>query len=212
MPSQRGTAWSAASAVATHIAMGSGRVPIEFRPTSTCRDRNPGSVGRITLAQARGGTGTGRNSRGTAWGLSRNRDRSGSSRMVTEWGLGLFTIEQTTEDEAAIHRLAASRLRRATATSPPTAGSGPERRSATRPASRSVTRAERAIRTASNPGTSRGGALGGDGGRMSARTASERDLSAGEVRGRPRGSPVPDGRRRVSAGDLRRPCERRGGR
>jgi hypothetical protein len=31
--------------------------------------------------------------------------------MGTEWGLGPFTIEQTTEDVTAIHRLAASRLR-----------------------------------------------------------------------------------------------------
>jgi hypothetical protein len=44
-------------------------------------------------------------------GLSRNRDPSGSSRTGTEWGLGPFTIEQTTEEVTAIHRLAASRLR-----------------------------------------------------------------------------------------------------
>jgi hypothetical protein len=43
--------------------------------------------------------------------------------MGTEWGLAPFTIEQTTEDVTAIHRLAASRLPRATATSPPAAGS-----------------------------------------------------------------------------------------
>jgi hypothetical protein len=32
-------------------------------------------------------------------------------RLGTEWGLGLLTIEQTTEDVTAIHRLAAIRLR-----------------------------------------------------------------------------------------------------
>ena len=31
--------------------------------------------------------------------------------MGTEWGLGSFTIEQTTEDVTAIHCLAASRFR-----------------------------------------------------------------------------------------------------
>jgi hypothetical protein len=42
--------------------------------------------------------------------------------MGTEWGLGPFTIEQTTEDVTAIHRLAASRPPRATALSRPAAG------------------------------------------------------------------------------------------
>jgi hypothetical protein len=36
---KRGTAWSAASAVATQIPMGSGRVPIEFRPPRTRRGK-----------------------------------------------------------------------------------------------------------------------------------------------------------------------------
>jgi hypothetical protein len=44
--------------------------------------------------------------------------------MGTEWGLRPFTIEQTTEDVTSIHRLAASRHPRATAVSPPAAGSG----------------------------------------------------------------------------------------
>ena len=57
----------------------------------------------------------------------------------------------------------------ATALSPPAAGSATERRSAGRPAPRSMTRAERAIGTAPNPGTSGGGALGVNGGRRSAR-------------------------------------------
>ncbi len=87
--------------------MGSCRVPSSSGRRSRVRDRNSSPVGRIPLPQARG-----RNSRGTEWGLSRNRDPSGSSRMGTEWGLGPFTIEQTTDDVTAIHRLAASRLRR----------------------------------------------------------------------------------------------------
>jgi hypothetical protein len=57
-------------------------------------------------------------------GLSGTRDLSGSSAMGTEWGLRPFTIEQTTEDVTSIHRLAASRHPRATAVSPPAAGSG----------------------------------------------------------------------------------------
>jgi hypothetical protein len=61
-----------------------------------------------------------------------------------------------------------------TAISPEAAGPDTERRSARRAAPRSMTRAERAIRTAPNPGTSRGGALGAAGGRGSARTASGR--------------------------------------
>jgi hypothetical protein len=127
--SMRGTAWPATSPAATRVpdgfVSGSHRVPAIAHVSVT---GHPSSGGRIPLAQAR--RGTGRNSRGTEWGLSRNRDPSGSSRMGTEWGLGPFTIEQTTEDVTAIHRLAASRLRRATASSPPAAGSGTERRSA----------------------------------------------------------------------------------
>jgi hypothetical protein len=69
-------------------------------------------------------------------------------------GVPSLSIEPTTADVQSIHRLAASRPPRATATSPPAAGSGTERRSATRPAPRFVTRAERAISTAPTPGTS----------------------------------------------------------
>jgi hypothetical protein len=74
----------------------------------------------------------------------------------------------------------------------------PERRSAGRPVSRSVTRAERAIQTATNPGTSRRGALGATG-RPEERSDGER---AGPRRWRgPRSSakasPVPDGRKRA---------------
>jgi hypothetical protein len=54
-------------------------------------------------------------------------------------------------DATAIHRLAASRPPRATATSPPAAGSDTERRSAGGPAPRSMARAGRAIGTAPNP-------------------------------------------------------------
>jgi hypothetical protein len=86
--------------------MGSGRVPTEFRPPRT-RPRQEPEFRDADVAPP----GTRRNSRGTEWGLDRNRDPSGSSRMGTEWGLGPFTIEQTTEDVTAIHRLAASRLR-----------------------------------------------------------------------------------------------------
>jgi hypothetical protein len=76
--------------------------------------------------------------------------------MGTEWGLGPFTIEQTTEDVTAIHRLTASGLRGRTAISPAATGPATERRSAGRPALRPVTRAELAIGTAPNPGTSWG--------------------------------------------------------
>jgi hypothetical protein len=86
--------------------MGSRRVPIEFRRPRTCPRQESGFRGADPAPPD-----TGRNSRETEWGLSRNRDPSGSSRMGTEWGLGPFTIEQTTEDVTAIHRLAASRLR-----------------------------------------------------------------------------------------------------
>jgi len=173
--------------------MGSRRIPTEFRPPRTCPRRESEFRGADPATP-----GTMRNSRGTGWGLSRNRDPSGSSRMGTEWGLGPLTIEQTTEDVTAIHRLTASRPRRATALLPPAAGSGPRAAIQGKAgAPRSMTRAERAIKTAPNPGTSRGGALGGLGGRTSALTASERDRSAGKDRVAPRGSPVPDDRRRA---------------
>jgi hypothetical protein len=99
--------------------MGSGRVPTEFRPPRT-RPRQEPEFRDADVAPP----GTRRNSRGTEWGLDRNRDPSGSSRMGTEWGLGPFTIEQTTEDVTAIHRLAASRLRGRRDTSPPATGPG----------------------------------------------------------------------------------------
>jgi hypothetical protein len=82
------------------------RVPTQFRPPRTC----PRQESEFRGADA-APLGTARNSRGTEWGLSRNRDASASSRLGTEWGLEPFTIEQTTEDVTAIHRLAASRLR-----------------------------------------------------------------------------------------------------
>jgi hypothetical protein len=157
--------------------MGSRRAPIEFRPPRTCRRQESESRGADPAPP-----GTGRNSRGAEWGLSRNRDPSGSSRMGTEWGLGPLTIEQTTEDVTTIHRLAASRLRGQRLSRhrrPARAPSGDPRR----PAPRSKDAAEGAINTAPNPGTSRRGALGGRGSRTSARTASERDRSAGKDRG-----------------------------
>ena len=115
----------------------------------------------------------------------------------TEWGPAALNIEQTTAD-VGDPPLGRSRLRGRRLSRHGQPDSDTERSSAGRPAPRSVTRAGRAIRTAPNPGTSRGGALGASGGRRTARTASERDRSAGEVRGDPRGSPEPDGRRRVS--------------
>jgi hypothetical protein len=99
-------------------------------------------------------------------------------------------IDPTTADATAIHRLAASRPRRATATFATGGRFGHRRRSVGRPAPRSMTRAERAIRNGPEPGhlieearseRTEAGA--------SARTASERDRSAGEDRGDPRGSP-----------------------
>jgi hypothetical protein len=115
--------------------------------------------------------------------------------MGTEWGLGTFTIEQTTEDGDSDPPLGREQAPRATATSPPAAGLGTERRSVGRPAPRSVTRAERAIRTAPK-GTSWGGAPGVNGS-QGARSNGERDgtRSAGRTRGGPRESPAPDGPR-----------------
>jgi hypothetical protein len=83
--------------------------------------------------------------------------RAPGTSVVPTWrkrGVPSPSIEPTTADVQAIHRLAASGPQKATAPSPPATGPGTERRSATRPAPRSVTRAERAIRTAPNPGTS----------------------------------------------------------
>ncbi len=119
----------------------------------------------------------------------------------TEWGPAPSTIEQTTADVQAIHRLAASRTPRATAPSPPATGPGTERRCATRPAPRSRTPSdERSGRPrtrapheeARSERTEAGGALG--------RRANGTEAPA-RGRGSPRKSPEPDGRRRVSAGD-----------
>jgi len=132
--------------------------------------------------------------------------------MGSEWGLRPLTIEQTTEDVTAIHRLAASRLPSATALSPPAAGAGTERRSAGGPVRRFMTRAGRAIGTAPNPGTSRGGALGVNG-RPDERLERRANGTEAPARsgGGPRGSLVRMANA-SSAGDLRTPCERRGGR
>jgi len=91
-------------------------------------------------------------------------------RMGAEWGPGPFTIEQTTEDVHVDPPLGREQAPRATATR--ATGSRLGHRAATRRrlAPRSVTRAERAIRTAPEPGhlkeearseqTEAGGALG----------------------------------------------------
>jgi hypothetical protein len=86
--------------------MGSRRVPTEFPPGRTYPRKESEFRGADPARP-----GTSGNSRGTEWGLIWNRDPSGSSRTGTERGLGPFTIEQTTEEVTAIHRLAASRLR-----------------------------------------------------------------------------------------------------
>ena len=73
-------------------------------------------------------------------GLSSDSDPSRSSRQPKTW--------------TAIHRFGRKQASEGDGVSPPAAGSGTERRSAGRPASRSRTRAGRAINTAPNPGTS----------------------------------------------------------
>ena len=183
------------------------RVPTQFRPPRTC----PRQESEFRGADA-APLGTARNSRGTEWGLSRNRDASGSSRLGTEWGLEPFTIEQTTEDVTAIHRLAASRLRgRRLSRTGRRLGHRAEIRG--RRAPRSVTRAERAIKTAPNPGTSRGRrARRSRRPRRSARTASERDRSAGEDRGSPRREPFCRMAEASSADDLKARAEQQRGR
>ncbi len=191
----------------THVPDGSRRVPNEFRPSRTCPRQESEFRGAEPARP-----GTGRNSRGTEWGLGRNRDPSGSSRTGTEWGLGPFTMEQTTEDVTVIHRLAASRPPRATAVSPPAAGSDSGRRSAGRSARRSHTPAGRAIRTAPNPGTSRRRRARSE--REPGRALERRARWDGSAEGSAvirEGSPVPDGRRRAGRRPST-PCGRQGGR
>jgi hypothetical protein len=99
-----------------------GWVPSEFPPGSRRRahipDRNPSTVARMPLTRH------GRNSRGTEWGLSRNRHPSGASRMGTEWGLGRFTDPADNRRRDGDRGSVGSRLRGATAVSPPAAGLG----------------------------------------------------------------------------------------
>jgi hypothetical protein len=147
--SRRGNAWPASLAATPVPRSGSRRVPARFRPLGTRSRQESWFLGADPALP-----GTVRNSRGTRWGLNRNRRTSGSSRMGTEWGLGPFTIEQTTEDVTSMYRLAASRHPRATATSPPAAGLGHRAAIRGTAAPRPMSRAERAIRTAPNPGTS----------------------------------------------------------
>ena len=190
------------------LPMGSGRVRTEFPPPGACPRQESESLGPDPAHP-----GTGRNSRGTEWELNKNRGPSGSSRMGTFWGLGPFTIEQTTEDVDGDPPLGRKQgLRGRTAFSPPATGSTTERRSAGRPAPRSVTRAGRAAGTAPNPGTSRM--------RRARRTRRPEECSYGE-RARParwRGPRITakNAQGRMAEGELavglRTPCERRGGR
>ena len=136
-------------------------VPVEFRPVSDRRarvpDRNLGSVARIPLSQAR------RNSRRTRWGLNPNRRTSGSSRMGTEWELGPLTIEQTTEDvhvNPPLGREQASEGNGCRATGD-RFGQRAEIRDMAGATVCDVSRTS--DRTAPNPGTSGGGALGASG-------------------------------------------------
>jgi hypothetical protein len=118
-----------------------------------------------------------------------------AERMRRERGVPSLSIEQTTADVQAIHRLVASRPPKATATSPPATGSGTERRSATRPAPGHVREPEERsgrLRTRAPHEEARsermeaGGALG--------RRPDGTEAPAG-TRGDPRGSPVPARRR-----------------
>jgi hypothetical protein len=130
-------------------------------------------------------------------------------RLGTEWGLGPFTIEQTTEDDGDPPLGREQGLRGRSATSPAETGPGTEWRSAGRPAPRSVTGAGGAIRTAPNPGTSGGGALGANGGRRESsdgeRTGPERPRNRGD----PRRGACAGWPKASSARDLRTQCERR---
>jgi hypothetical protein len=96
-----------------------------------------------------------------------------------------FSIDPTTADVTVIHRLAASRLRGRRLPRHRAAGWTPERRSAARPVPRSMTPAGRAIGTAPNPGTSEEARSEDTEAGARARTASERDRSAGKDRGDP---------------------------
>ena len=140
--------------------MGSGRVPTEFPPPLTCRRQESESRGPDPAHP-----GTGRNSRGTEWELSRNRGPSGSSRMGTDWGVGRFTIEQTT---AAVHSdppLGRKRATEGEGFSPPATCSATERRSA---GTAGATVRNEPDERSGRPRTRAphdGGAIGGDGGR-----------------------------------------------
>jgi hypothetical protein len=85
------------------------RFPSSSGRRARVRDRNPSSVGRISLprhGEELNGDRTGTDSEPRSLRIEPHGERMG-----TEWGLGPLKIEQTTEDVTAIHRLAASRLR-----------------------------------------------------------------------------------------------------
>src|SRR5215207_9624051 len=148
--------------------MGSRRVPTEFRRPRTCPWHESEFCGAEPLPRHGDGL---------------KRDRMGTEsepRSLRIEPIGGWAGARTLHDRADNRRrtgdppLGRERAPMATAISPPAAGWEPKRRSAGRPASRSVTRARRAIRTAPNSGTSRRGALGANG-RPEERSDGERD-------------------------------------
>jgi hypothetical protein len=169
--------------------------PIEFRPPRTC----PRTGIRVSRRGSRS-PGTERNSGGTELGLIRNRVPSGSSRMGSDWGLsGDSDPSRSSRQPKTLRRSTAwpgagLRGRRL-----PRHGDRPWHRAEIRDkAGATVDDAGRSSdRDGPEPGHLRGGALGEDGGRGSARTATTGTKAPRKDRGGPRGSPVPDGRRRA---------------
>jgi hypothetical protein len=137
-------------------------VPAEFPSSFRRRAYVPGTGIRVPW----------RGSRSSRHGQELKRDRMGTDlepRSLRIEPNGDRVGTRTLHDRADNRRrtgdppLGSERAPMATATSPPAAGWELKRRSAARPAPRSVTRAGRAIRTAPNSGTSRRGALGANG-------------------------------------------------
>jgi hypothetical protein len=102
---------------------GSRWVPIEFRPPRTGRRQESESLWSGSGAPRHGEEPRG-DRMGTASEPRSLRIEPDGERLGTEWGLRPFTIEQTTEDVTGIHRLVREHAPRATAVSPPAAGSG----------------------------------------------------------------------------------------
>lgn len=153
--------------------------------------------------------GTDRNSRGTESELTRNRDLAGSNRMGTDWGVGRFTIEQTTEDvdsDPPLGRKRASEGDGSRHRRPARAPSGDPRE---RPAPRSGT-----SRTSDQHGPEPGHLMSEarsertEAGDRSngVRTGPERRARTAVIR---EGRPAPENRRRARPPNLRKPCARR---